>query len=258
MRQAAFAMPVSDPRSVAGLGATVEVRRHPAARRLTLRVSHTRRAVIVTMPTGARLEEAGNFLARHIDWVRAKLDAVPSAHPFAHEGLLPVRGQVHRIRFTGPWHMAPPAKRLDVVWTEPRPLVNDPALSAVCVSGHLEHAPRRLKDWLVVQARKDLSLRVAWHAQSLALRPKRITIRDQASRWGSCSSTGLLSFSWRLVLAPPHVLDYVAAHEVAHLKEMNHSKRFWALVRQTMPGMDVAKAWLNANGHALHCYGRDC
>ncbi|MEL7543611.1 MAG: M48 family metallopeptidase, partial [Pseudomonadota bacterium] len=102
--------------------------------------------------------------------------------------------------------------------------------------------------------RQDLTERVAFHAARLGLTPKRITVRDQSSRWGSCSTTGALSFSWRLVLAPPNVLDYVAAHEVAHLREMNHSHRFWNLVRQTMPEMDAAKAWLRENGAHLHAY----
>ena len=82
-----------------------------------------------------------------------------------------------------------------------------------------------------------------------------ISIRDQTTRWGSCSSRGHLSFSWRLVLAPPHVLDYVAAHEVAHLQEMNHGPRFWELVRITMPHMDEARNWLKENGAKLHSYG---
>jgi predicted metal-dependent hydrolase len=98
---------------------------------------------------------------------------------------------------------------------------------------------------------------VLFHAERLGLRAKRIAVRDQSSRWGSCSTTGVLSFSWRLVLAPPLVLDYVAAHEVAHLAEMNHGPRFWALVRQTMPEMDEAKLWLLRFGADLHRYGVD-
>jgi len=80
-------------------------------------------------------------------------------------------------------------------------------------------------------------------------------VRDQASRWGSCSTTGVLSFSWRLILAPARILDYVAAHEVAHLKEMNHGPRFWALVERTMPAMKEAKGWLQLYGLDLHRYG---
>ena len=117
--------------------------------------------------------------------------------------------------------------------------------------------PRRLLDWLKRQAQADLRLRVDIHAKRLGLAPKRISVRDQTTRWGSCSSTGALSFSWRLILAPPFVLDYLAAHEVAHLEEMNHGPQFWALVARTMPRHDEARDWLHTHGSNLHAYGAD-
>jgi predicted metal-dependent hydrolase len=86
---------------------------------------------------------------------------------------------------------------------------------------------------------------------------RRVSVRDQSSRWGSCSTTGVLSYSWRLILAPPFVLEYLAAHEVAHLVEMNHSRRFWRLVERICPDMTRAKAWLDAHGADLHRYGLD-
>ena len=249
------ALSSAQQRKVTALGAPVEVRRHPSARRMTLKVSHTRRAIILTVPNGVRLEEASNFLARHVDWVRDKLGEVPDARPFEEAGVLPVRGLPHRIRFVDSTVTEPSTRRRvgDIVWSQP---ADDGGSPILCVAGQAVHAPRRLQDWLMMQARKDLGERVAYHAAALALRPKRISIRDQTSRWGSCSSTGQLCFSWRLILAPSHVLDYVAAHEVAHLKEMNHSDRFWALVQKTMPEMSRSKAWLNSFGRELHCYGR--
>ena len=80
-------------------------------------------------------------------------------------------------------------------------------------------------------------------------------MRHQTSRWVSCTNTGVLSFSWRLILAPPYVLDYLAAHEVAHLVELNHSPRFWRLVGKLYPNLERAKAWLDVNGTDLHRYG---
>ncbi|HXF55674.1 MAG TPA: M48 family metallopeptidase, partial [Hyphomicrobiaceae bacterium] len=94
-----------------------------------------------------------------------------------------------------------------------------------------------------------------FHAANLKLKPKKIAVRDQSSRWGSCSTTGVLSFSWRLVLAPPYILDYVAAHEVAHLAEMNHGPRFWKLVERMVPRSGEAREWLRVYGMDLHCYG---
>ena len=238
-------LPLKSALNVKGLEAPVEVRRHPAARRLTLRVSQTRRAVIVTVPSRCRMDEASLFVHRNIDWVRTRLGALPDLVPFAHGMLLPLRGLPHHVRFvasdaTGP--IVRTATRAD-------------GAREIVVRGHAENCPRRLRDWLYAQAKADLDRCVAFHAGRLGLRPRRISLRDQASRWGSCSTSGVLSFSWRLLLAPPVVLDYVAAHEVAHLAEMNHGARFWALVKQTMPEMDKAKSWLSTHGLGLHRYG---
>ena len=123
------------------------------------------------------------------------------------------------------------------------------------VAGEQEHAPRRLLDWLKRQAHLDLKTRVELHARRLDLSPNRIYVRDQTTRWGSCSTSGALSFSWRLVLAPPFVLDYLAAHEVAHLRELNHSHKFWRLTRSLFPRTDEAEAWMKRHGAQLHRYG---
>ncbi len=235
-----------EEREIDRLGAPVEVRRHPAARRLTLRVSRTRRAVIVTLPVQCGLDEAGSFLHRNIEWVRARLDSLPSPVPFQDGILVPLRGVAHRIVFPGEVPRRRTVRRIEA---QPFPELHAPGMEP--------KARQRLTDWITAEARRDLDSRVTFHAARLGVAPSRLSVRDQSSRWGSCSSTGALSFSWRLVLAPPEVLDYVAAHEVAHLREMNHGPRFWALVRQTCPGMDDAKRWLQIYGMDLHRYGVD-
>ncbi len=101
----------------------------------------------------------------------------------------------------------------------------------------------------------DLQKAAQAYAEALGVRVKRLSIRDQSSRWGSCTSAGSLSFSWRLILAPPFVLDYLAAHEVAHLVEMNHSARFWRVVARVCPSVERAKTWLDTHGNDLHRYG---
>jgi predicted metal-dependent hydrolase len=191
------------------------------------------------------LGEAGSFINRNIEWVRERLDSLPRPVPFCDGALLPLRGEFHRIIVTG---KREPGR---VVQREPASV----GLPELRVSGRNEHAARRLRDWLLEEARRDLDQRVLHHARTLGVAPKRITVRDQATRWGSCSTTGVLSFSWRLILAPARILDYVAAHEVAHLKEMNHGPRFWALVQRTMPTMKEAKCWLQLYGLDLHQYG---
>jgi hypothetical protein len=227
------------------LGAPIEVRRHPAARRLTLRVSKTRRAVIVTVPDECRMEDAGKFLKNNLEWVRDRLGRVPIPVPFADGSKIPLRGRLHRVCFTGVSRTRSVVEIAQGVEVAPRLLV----------SGRAEHAPRRLKDWLIEQARNDLDESVACHARKLGVKARSIRLRDQTSRWGSCTANGLLSFSWRLILAPAHVLDYVAAHEVAHLREMNHGPVFWKLVTRAMPRLEEAKRWLRNHGADLHRYG---
>ncbi|MEM7776408.1 MAG: SprT family zinc-dependent metalloprotease [Pseudomonadota bacterium] len=229
---------------VRGLEAPVEIRRHPSARRMTLRVSRTQRAVIVTLPLNCDLKQAGDFLLSHLDWVRERLGRVPEPEPFAHGNLIPLRGVPHRLRF-----LADGQRRVRV-----RVQAVGDSLE-ICIPGDVDIAPRRLRQWLMAEAKRDLERRVAFHAKRLDLVPQRISVRDQLSRWGSCSSNGNLSFSWRLVMAPPAILNYVAAHEVAHLEEMNHGPNFWALVRKTCPAMDEARAWLDLYGIELHRYG---
>lgn len=214
---------------------------------MTLRVSRARRAVIVTLPMQCDLDQADLFLARHIEWVQERLGSLPEPVPFRDGVVIPLRGSPHAIAFCGG------GRRGGLVSVEPAA----GGTGRLLVSGDPARAPRRLESWLMAEALKDFDERVQVHAANLRLRPRRIAIRDQVSRWGSCSTTGVLSFSWRLILAPPLILDYVAAHEVAHLAEMNHGPRFWALVRKTMPKMDEAKRWLQVYGMDLHCYGAD-
>ncbi|HWE18094.1 MAG TPA: SprT family zinc-dependent metalloprotease [Hyphomicrobiaceae bacterium] len=226
------------------LGAPIEVRRHPAARRLTLRVSKTKRAVVVTVPAQCRMEEAGKFVESNLDWVRERLGSVPVPIPFADGAKIPLRGCLHCLSFSG----VARARPVELATTAE-------AMPRLLVSGRLEHASRRFKDWLLEQARADLDACVTRHGKTLGVKARSISLRDQTSRWGSCTAGGFLSFSWRLILAPAHVLDYVAAHEVAHLLEMNHGPRFWKHVARCMPRLEEAKRWLRSHGADLHRYG---
>ena len=137
------------------------------------------------------------------------------------------------------------------VWTE----TDGHGERLLCVAGEPPHVDRRISDYLKREAARALDAASRRYAAELGVPIKRISVRDQSSRWGSCSNTGVLSFSWRLILAPPYVLDYLAAHEVAHLVELNHSPRFWRLVGKLYPNLERAKAWLDVNGTDLHRYG---
>ena len=248
---------------ISGLDVPLVLRRSTRARRLSLQVSEVRRGAMLTMPAYSSLTEAERFLARHMDWLKARLTNLPDPIPFADGAIVPLRGVAHRLRFAGPsrrrgvvWIEEPDNARIASVW--PQELADDATdLRRLHVAGDERHAPRRLLDWLKRQAQADLKIHVGLHAKRLGVTPARITVRDQTTRWGSCSSTGTLSFSWRLILAPPFVLDYLAAHEAAHLEEMNHVRKFWALVEKTMPLYGEARDWLHEHGSKLHAYGAD-
>ena len=221
----------------------VQLRRHRQARRYTLRIQATTREVILTIPPRGTLKEAGEFARQHGGWIAARLGRLPEAAPFVDGTVLPLRGVPHRIVHR--------RGTRGTVWTE----VGADGERLLCVAGEAPHIDRRVGDYLRREARRDLEAASRRYAAALGLAVKRVTVRDQSSRWGSCSTTGMLSFSWRLILAPNAVLTYLAAHEVAHLVEMNHSPRFWRLVQRICPDHDSAKAWLDAHGSDLHRYG---
>jgi predicted metal-dependent hydrolase len=222
---------------------SVRLRRHRRARRYTLRIHPSDREAILTMPPRGTLPEAKDFAQRHGGWIAARLGRLPKAAPFHHGAVIPLRGVAHRIvHRTG---------ERGTVWTETR----DSGERILCVAGGLDYLDRRVHDFLKREARHDLQKATQRYADTLGVKVKRLSIRDQSSRWGSCTSSGSLSFSWRLILAPPFVLDYLAAHEVAHLVEMNHSPRFWKVVARICNHVERAKKWLDAEGNDLHRYG---
>lgn len=218
----------------------VALRRLPQARRFTLRVRATSRDAVLSMPARARLSDAVAFAERHGAWIATRLARIPQGLGFHPGAVVPLRGVAHEI-------VHRPDRR-GTVWIEE---------GAIHVAGEAAFLARRVQDFLRREARRDLEAATRRHAAALGVRVTRIGIRDQASRWGSASSTGAINYSWRLILAPPFVLDYLAAHEVAHLREMNHSARFWRLVRELCPHVEAAKAWLRANGAHLHRYGAE-
>jgi predicted metal-dependent hydrolase len=221
----------------------VRLRRHRRARRYTLRVTAATREAVLTMPLRGSVREAEDFARRHGGWIAVRLRRLPGAVRFEPGTEIPLRGVAHVIAHR-------PGAR-GTVWTETGP----DGRHLLCVAGAAEHVARRVADHLKREAKHDLERAVTRYAERIGVTVRRISIRDQTSRWGSCSTTGALSFSWRLVLAPVFVLDYLAAHEVAHLVEMNHSMRFWRLLVRMCPDMRRAKAWLDAQGTGLHRYG---
>jgi len=222
----------------------VAVVRSAQARRITLRVRAASRDVVVTVPRRASLASARAFVESHADWIGARLARLPQAAPFVHGARVPLRGVEHVIAHE-------PAQRGTVR------VVERDGVAHLCVSGAAAHLARRVEDFLKREARRDLDAAVARHCASAGARAQSVTLRDTTSRWGSCTAQGALNFSWRLIMAPPFVLDYLAAHEVAHLVHHDHSSRFWALTRRLAPLTDRAEAWLKAHGAHLHRYGAE-
>jgi predicted metal-dependent hydrolase len=247
MRFALFRRAKPDPAhlDVAHGGARfrVALKRSPRARRLTLRVSSATRDIVLTLPERTDLDAARRFADAHGGWIAARLARLPQQIPFVAGAVVPLRGVPHRIVH---WSaVRGPTAATQDAHGEP----------VIAVSGEAASIGRRVTEFLQREAKRDLAEAVARHTAALGVPAKRITVRDTRSRWGSCSARGFLNFSWRLVLAPPFVLDYLAAHEVGHLREMNHSHRFWRIVHGLCARTEEAERWLKRHGSELHRYG---
>jgi predicted metal-dependent hydrolase len=213
----------------------VHLKRSARARRFSLRVSRLDGKVTLSMPTRAREGEALAFLRGHEGWLRETLQAMPesalrpvgigSAIPVEGRQLTLASGEGRRIRVEGETLYVP----------------GDPVSAGV-----------RVAAWLKVLARDRLAEASTRYAGLVGRSYTTLALRDTRSRWGSCSPDGRLMYSWRLILAPPAVLDYVAAHEVAHLVEMNHSAAYWAVVGRICPGWQAHRGWLHDQGQGLH------
>ena len=211
----------------------VSLRRSARARRLSLRISRLDGRVTMTLPNRVPEREAMAFLRDRENWVRDHLSGLEGERLAAFGQVIPFCGTDYEI--------TPHSKRRVELDGNRFMVPDDP-----------ERVGARLQGFLKTHARDALVAASDKYAAQLGRRYGRITLRDTRSRWGSCTSRGDLMFSWRLIMAPPHILDYVAAHEVAHLIEMNHSSAFWDVVHGLYPDFETARIWLRDHGGALH------
>lgn len=234
------------------VGACVTIRVSRRARRIALRVMSGERRVELVLPRGVPRQLGLGFLTAKRGWIAARLDTLPRRVPFVEGATIPVFGVPHRIRREGD----PGAPKVAIAAGEirVRPAPRDQGSRADPEAEAAEIA-RHVRDHLIALARAEAARRARALAARLGRPVARVGVRDTRSRWGSCSAAGNLSFCWRLVLAPESVFDYVVAHEVAHLVEMNHGPRFWALVDSLHPGRAAARAWLKAHRAELLSYG---
>ncbi len=213
-------------------GVDIAVRRHARARRLILRVTHGTNDVTLTIPARTPMRAAEEFAARQADWLARALAAHPPTAPVAWGLELPVEGRPVTLA------AAPGPARIE----GERLLLPGPEARLV----------GQLKGFLKALARDRIVAATDRYAAQLGLTVARVQLRDPRSRWGSCADSGALMFSWRLIMAPPPVLDYVAAHEVCHLRHMNHGAAYWKLVERICPDFDAQRDWLRRNGPGLH------
>lgn len=211
------------------------------AKKLIVKVDPVAGEILVTAPSKRTLPDAIAFAHERADWIAGQMKNALRAKAFAAGAMIPYRGVDHLIIQSG----------------GPRtPVRLDYAVRpAIHVGGDAEHINRRLTDWLKKQAREVLIERADYYTTRLGQKRGSIRIRDTRTRWGSCSSDGAISFSWRLILAPPEILNYVAAHECAHLVHMNHSPAFWRLLSTLDVDARTASTWFSEHGPALFAYG---
>ncbi len=212
----------------------VEITLRPSARarRISLRVSRTDGAVTLSHPSWTNTEEALAFARSKSDWIRRTLQSAPAPEPPRFGATIPIAGRPRRI--------VPATGRATVL-----------AEDSIALPGPEAALPRRLTAFLRLRARDALAEACDRHAAAAGRTYSALVLRDTRSRWGSCSAEGRLMFSWRLAMAPPEVLDYVAAHEVAHLVRMDHSAAFWRVVATLCPPFAAHRAWLRREGPAL-------
>ena len=225
-----------------GRAVPVSVSRNPRARRLILRIDAGSGLPILTLPSRTPLSHGERFLKANKAWLENQLVRLAPAVPFAPGNTFPLRDVPCRIRHR-------PGRGVIALERRGEGFVLN-------VPGEADFVARRVTEWLKREARRDLERAVARYAEAIGKTPRAVRIGDAKSRWGSCSSRGVLTFTWRLIFAPRYVLNYLAAHETAHLAQMNHGPKFWALVEELDPNHRRASTWLATYGAELGAIGR--
>lgn len=225
---------------VDGVVVDLDVRRSPRARRILLKVDPRLGAQLV-IPRGVSRREALSFAAGKAAWLRDRLARLPPRVPFRDGAVVPVLGRPCRIRRTAETDLFRAGVRREA--------------GELLVACHPDDVPARVGEWFRDRAHDTLARRAVAAADRIGAEVARVGVRDPRTRWGSCSAAGALSFSWRLFMAPEWVMDYVVAHEVAHLLEMNHGQAFWRRVESLVDRVDDARSWLRRSGPDLHRYG---
>ena len=219
------------------VGINIKVMPSPTSRKLVLRIDHKNRVPVLTVPRFCSRTKAINFVNENMDWILENLQDLPTEKRFTDGATISVLGEKVIICH------CPEARR--GTWLEGGKLY---------VSGAAEFLHRRVKDYIKKEAQKEFYRLSKGLADQLGCPLHQVTLKDTKSRWGSCSSLGNINYSWRIALAPKFVIDYLMAHEVAHLKHPDHSDAFWACVYNLYPDWVKGRTWLKKYGKELYAY----
>lgn len=211
------------------------------ARRVALRLDTKNRIMNLVLPPRMSLARAETFALTHAAWIKARMDDLPAIIPFTDGAVIPVYGREITVQIT----------YSDTLKSTRIKLINNYLL----ISTNKEDPTPRILRFLKKEAQATLENLAREKAAEIGKTVNNVTLRDTKSRWGSCSSDGNISLSWRLIFAPWEAMDYVVAHEVAHLVHMDHSKRFWALCAQLSEDYSTGKKWMRSHGSTLMRYG---
>ena len=231
----------SDPHvDIEGEDVPVRIRRNPRARRISMRADAVKREIRITMPTYAPTSSAMEFVAQKRQWIAARLQSAPDAAPIMPESEIAIEGEAHRI-----------------VWHPDLPRAIARREGELRLGGPEAMVGPRILRWVKAEARRVYAADIAEYCARAGEAVPRLSLGDPRSRWGSCSSRGTISLSWRLMMAPAHVRRSVIAHEVAHMRHMDHSKDFYAWLDSLYEGdRKVADRWLKMHGTGLQRVGR--
>lgn len=213
------------------------IQHSPRAKHISLRISQARNSVILILPKHAKLESGMKFLSGKQDWILENVEEYKNVRIISGT-IIPVLGKEYMVRRTdgrGVTHM-------------------DAEKGEITVYCDPEFTARRVKDFLVKYLRERCLRRSQVLAERIGKTVKKVSISKAQSHWGSCNGRNALTFNWLLVFAPAEILEYIIAHEVAHLKHMHHRPPFWKVVEELYPDVKEAREWLKENGYTLHRY----
>ncbi len=226
---------MSEPSKIELNGHEITVKRNALAKRISLKISQ-RGGIILVLPIKTKIDKAIKFAKSKQDWINENISKIPAPNKITIGSSIPLMGCNSKIIHSGYFGKTYHEQNNIYVFAKP------------------DYIEENVISYLKSLALKKVNAYSEQFSKQTGLKYKNISIRDSKTRWGSCSSSGNITFSWRLIMMPDFVMQYVVAHEIAHLKEMNHGQNFWNLVEKIFPDYIKARKWLKQNGRTIHSW----